>query len=72
MDVINLEAQSVFVNTEDAVIDNFMRMKTSYVKGSFEGIFIHEYTKNNTIYKEHYLISGDFQFMSPRFKPKRK
>ena len=69
---IYLEAQSVSVNTEDVVIDKIMRMKASYVKGSFEGVFIHEYTKNNTAYKEPYLISGDFQFMSSRYKPKKK
>jgi hypothetical protein len=69
---VNLEAQSVSVNVDDVVIDKIMRMKASYAKGSFEGIFFHEYTKNNTTYKEPYLISGDFQFISPRYKPKRK
>ncbi len=69
---INLEAQSVSVNTKEVVIDKIMRMKASYVKGSFEGVFIHEYIKNSTTYKDSYLVSGDFQFMSPRYKPKKK
>jgi hypothetical protein len=69
---IILKAQSVSVNTEDVVIDKIMRMTASYVKGSFEGVFIHEYTKDSKTYKEPYLVSGNFQFMSPRYKPKKK
>lgn len=68
---INLKAQSVSVNTEDVVIDKIMRMKASYVKGSFEGVFIHEYTKDNKTYKEPHLVSGNFQFMSSRYKLKK-
>ena len=67
---ISLKAQSVSVNTEDLVIDKIMRMKASYVKGSFEGVFIHEFIKDNEEFKEPYLVSGNFQFMSPRYKHK--
>ncbi|HEY9114673.1 MAG TPA: hypothetical protein VIN10_08220 [Bacteroidales bacterium] len=67
---INLKAQSVSVNTEDVIIDKMMQMTASYVKGSFEGVFIYEYTKGSEEIKEPYLISGNFQFMSPRYKPK--
>jgi hypothetical protein len=67
---MNLKAQSVSVNTEDVIIDKMMRMNASYAKGSFEGVFIHEYTKDGKEMKEPYLISGNFQFMSPRYKPK--
>lgn len=68
---INLKAQSVSVNTEEVVIDNMMRMKASYAKGSFEGVFIHEYIENSETFKVPYLVSGNFQFMSPRYKPKK-
>jgi hypothetical protein len=68
---IALKAQSVSVNVEEVVIDKIMRMKASYVKGSFEGIAIHKYTKNNREVEEPYMVSGKFQFMSPRYKPKK-
>lgn len=68
---ISLKAQSVSVNTEEVVIDKMMRMTASYAKGSFEGVFIHEYNKNGKTFKEPYLVSGNFQFMSPRYKTKK-
>lgn len=72
IDDINLKAQSVSVNVEEVVIDKIMRMKASFVKGSFEGIAIHKYTKNNKEVEEPYMVSGNFQFQSPRYKPKKK
>lgn len=69
---INLKAQSVSVNTEEVVIDKIMRMTASYAKGSFEGVFIHEYIKGNETFKDPYLVSGNFQFMSPRYRPKKE
>jgi hypothetical protein len=69
---ISLKAQSVSVNVEEVVIDKIMRMKASYVKGSFEGIAIYKYTKDNKEVEEPYMVSGNFQFMSPRYKPKKK
>jgi len=68
---ISLKAQSVSVNVEEVVIDKIMRMKASYVKGSFEGIAIYTYTKDNKEIKEPYMVSGDFKFQSPRYKPKK-
>ena len=68
---ISLKAQSISVNVETVVIDKIMKMKASYVKGSFEGVAIHTYTKDGKTFEEPYLVSGDFQFMSPRYKPKK-
>ena len=72
IDDISLKAQSVSVNVEEVVIDKIVRMKASYVKGSFEGIAIYTYTKDNKEIKEPYMVSGNFQFQSPRYKPKKK
>lgn len=68
---INLIAQSVSVNTENFVIDKVMQMTASYVKGSFEGVFIHEHIKDGVSYEDPYLVSGNFQIMSPRYKPRK-
>ena len=69
---ISLKAQSVSLNLEEIVIDKMMGMTASYLKGSFEGVAIYEYHQNNEEIKEPHLISGSFQFMSPRYKPKKQ
>lgn len=68
---ISLKAQSVSVNLEEIVIDKLIGMKASYLKGSFEGVAIYEYNLNNKEIKEPHLISGSFQFKSPRYKIKK-
>ena len=69
---ISLKAQSVSVNLEEIDIDKLMGMKASYLKGSFEGVAIYEYNQNNEEIKEPHLISGSFQFIAPRYKPKKQ
>ncbi|MEZ4796558.1 MAG: hypothetical protein R2785_05260 [Flavobacteriaceae bacterium] len=69
---ISLKAQSVSVTIEEVVIDKIMKMKASYIKGSFEGIAIHKFTENGKQITEPYMVSGNFQFTSPRYKPKNK
>lgn len=68
---ISLQPQSISVNVEEFIIDKIMGMSASYVKGSFEGIAIYKHTQNNKEMEEPYMVSGDFQYMSPRYRPKK-
>lgn len=67
----HLIAESMSINIQKFKQDRIIKITPRFTRGSFEGIMVHKYFKDDEEIRETYSVSGIFQYASDLYKPKK-
>lgn len=67
----SLTAESMSINIQKFEQDRIIKITPRITYGSFEGIMVHSFFKNDQEIRETYSVSGTFQYASDLYKPKK-